>query len=126
MKSALVVDDESELKEVFSKFFAHLNFDDVVLSSDSLDAFVLCSQRKFDVITLDHKMPLLKGADFLKALRNRPGVNQHTPVLMISGFVPEFYDAVKSIENTFFLDKPVDLEKFAKYVKLISATKESA
>ncbi|MFP5489851.1 MAG: response regulator [Bacteriovoracia bacterium] len=126
MKSALIIDDEVELKEVYSKYLSHLGYEDVVLSNDSLDAFVLCSQRKFDVITLDHKMPLLKGADFLKALRSRPGVNQFTPVMMISGFVPDFYDSIKTIENTFFLDKPIDLEKFSKYLKLITVSKESA
>lgn len=121
MKSALVVDDEEVLQEVYAKYLEHLGFEDIVIAKDSLDGYVQAHKRKFDLIALDHKMPVLKGADFLKALRNREGVNQSTYVLIISGFLPEFYDAVKTIENTFFLDKPVDLEKFSKYVNLIKS-----
>lgn len=80
MKSALVVDDEEVLQEVYAKYLEHLGFDDIVVAKDALDGYVQAHKRKFDLIALDHKMPVLKGADFLKAMRNSEGVNQKTYV----------------------------------------------
>ncbi len=121
--SALIIDDEDGLRDIYREYFQIAGYADVQTAPDGLEAFALCAQKKYDVITLDHRMPMVKGADFLRALRKKAGPNQQTPVLMISGFIPEFRETVEMLEHTFFLDKPIDLEKFTKYVNLIKATK---
>ncbi len=117
-KKILIVDDEPEIQDILKTFFASLEMTDLSFARDGLEAFALCSQQKFDLITLDHQMPFLTGASFLTALRSKKGVNQKSPVFMISAFIPDIEDSVKSIENTLFFDKPVNFESLARNVKM--------
>lgn len=119
MKKVLIVDDEKEIRHIFEEVFRHdLAFESITFAQDGLEAFTECSLQVFDVITLDHMMPHLTGADFLTALRTKPGPNQKTPVIMISAHLPELPEAIKSHESTFFMDKPVDFKRLLRYVKM--------
>jgi CheY-like chemotaxis protein len=119
VKKVLIVDDEKNIRMIFDEVFRHdLGFENITFAQDGLEAFTECSLQKFDIITLDHMMPFMKGADFLIALRNKPGLNQKTPVIMISAFLPELSETIKTIENTFFMDKPVDFTRLSRYVKM--------
>lgn len=118
-RKVLIVDDEKDIRHIYEEVLKQeLQFDNVTFASDGLEAYTECTLQKFDVITLDHMMPYMKGADFLIALRNKPGINQHTPVIMISAFLPELSETIKSIENTFFLEKPVDFSRLIRYIKM--------
>ena len=123
-KKILIVDDEKDIQEVFKKFFTSIGYSDITCASDGLEAFVHCSQTRFDLITLDYQMPFLNGATFLTALRNKDGRNQLCPVFMISAFIPDIDDAIKAFENTFFFDKPVSFESMERTAKFLLAKKE--
>lgn len=119
MKKVLIVDDEAEIRNIFEEVFRQdLGFESITFAKDGLEAFVECTLQKFDIITLDHMMPYMKGADFLVALRNKPGPNQKTPVIMISAYLPDLSETIRSIENTYFMDKPVDFTSLIRYVKM--------
>lgn len=124
MTKILIVDDENDLQEVYSVFFKQHGYHDVHFASDGLEAFKKCLEHKFDLITLDHRMPFMTGSDFLKALRLKVNQNQKCPVIMISGYIPDIDHACKSFENTFFFDKPVDFAKLLKYTKMIAGKKD--
>lgn len=124
MPKILIVDDEIQLQEIYAAFFKSHGYTDLHFASDGLEAYQRCQEHKFDLITLDHQMPYLTGAEFLKALRLKPNQNDKCPVFMISGFIPDIDRACKSFENTFFFDKPVDFEKLVKYSKMITNKKE--
>lgn len=123
-KKILIIDDEKDIQDVFKKFFTSHGFTEITCASDGLEAFVHCSQTKFDLITLDYQMPYLNGATFLTALRNKEGLNQLCPVFMISAFIPDIDDAIKAFENTFFFDKPVNFESMERTAKFLLAKKE--
>lgn len=119
MKKILIVDDEIEIRNVYAEIIRQeFGFDNMTYAGDGLEAFNECLAQKFDIITLDHMMPFMKGAEFLIALRNKPGPNQYTPVIMISAYLPELSETVKSIENTFFMDKPIDLLRLIRYMRM--------
>lgn len=118
MKRILVVDDEIEIQEIYTKFFNKLGYDDIICASDGLEAFSLCSQSKFDLITLDYQMPFMNGASFLTALRTKEGPNQNCPVILISAFIPDIDESVRASENTFFFDKPVNFESLERTAKI--------
>lgn len=119
MKKVLIVDDEKDIRHIFEEIFRNdLGFDSVTFAGDGLEAYTECSLQKFDIISLDHHMPFLKGAEFLSALRNKPGINQHTTVIMISAYLPELPETIKTIENTYFMDKPVDFTRLSRYVNM--------
>ena len=96
---ALIVDDESGIREIYEDLLRNeMTFDEVFQAQDGLDAFLLCHTHKFDIILLDHMMPYMKGAEFLVALRNKTGPNQNTPVIMISAYLPDLSESIKSID----------------------------
>lgn len=120
MKSVLIVDDEKEIRSIFEEIFRYeLGFESITFAQDGKEAYAICSTHKFDVITLDHMMPQMKGGEFLTALRNMPGLNQKTPVIMISAHLPKFIEKEgnSSHENTVFMDKPIDFNHFSKFIK---------
>lgn len=119
MAKILIVEDEAEIQKIFQVFFGTLGYTDIKCASDGLEAYSLCSQNEFDLKTLDHQMPFMTGAEFLTALRLKNNPNQETPVLMISSFIPDVEESLKTFESTFFLDKPVQLDKLATYLKLL-------
>ncbi len=119
MKNILIVDDEKDIRDFFEEIFRNdFGFENITLSKDGVEATAECLKQKFDLITLDHNMPGLKGADLLKELRTNPGINQHTPVIMISACLPDLPESIKSLENIFMLEKPVSMKKLKKYLEL--------
>lgn len=119
MKTILIVDDERDIRHFFEEIFRNdFGFEDITLSKDGCDASIECSKRKFDVITLDHNMPGIKGADLLLELRRKPGINQHTPIIMISAYLPQLPDSISNLGNVYLLEKPVSLKVLQKCIEL--------
>lgn len=119
MKRVLIVDDEKEIQKIFATILKTNGDYEFVFANDGLEAFALCYNQKFDLITLDHQMPFMNGASFLYALRSKENQNTETPVFMISAFIPDIQDSVKTIRNTFFFDKPVNFESLLRNAKLV-------
>lgn len=118
MKRLLIVDDESTVRELLDQYFREeLKVESISFAKDGFEAFVETSLHQFDLICLDQLMPHCNGDQFLTALRKKAGPNQKTTVVMISGFL-ETSSEVKTFENTFFLEKPVDFERLARYAKI--------
>lgn len=119
MKRVLIVDDEKEIQKIFATILKTMGDYEFVFANDGLEAFALSYNQKFDLITLDHQMPFMNGASFLYALRTKENMNRETPVFLISAFIPDIQDSVKTIRNTFFFDKPVNFESLLRNAKLV-------
>lgn len=117
LKSILIADDQESTRALYDAFFSEYEHVSLNFSLDGIDAYYKCIMQKFDVILLDHEMPRLNGLDFLVALRSTVGINQHTPVIVISGFLPELQESVKMFKDVSFLNKPFDLNTLKTYVK---------
>ncbi len=90
MKNILIVDDEQEIHQVFKSFLNDtMGEQNLTFSNDGVEAMMKCTVEKYDLILLDHKMPRLNGIDLLVALRNGLGVNSETPIVLITGALPE-------------------------------------
>ena len=125
MKCALIVDDQKEMRDLYVDFFNRdFGLTDLTFAQDGIEAYFQCSTQKFDLITLDHEMPRLKGLDFLVALKNTPGLNQHTPVIIISAFLPNILnDNEQLFAAKYSLYLPTEQEliaEIAREKKLIS------
>lgn len=119
MTSMLIVDDEEDVRDIYNEFIQEkLGYKDLTFSNDGIDAFMKCSMQKFDVILLDHRMPRLNGLDLLVAIRNQPGLNQFTPVIIISGTLAETFTAKNLFQHTYFLTKPIDYDQLEAYLLL--------
>ncbi len=125
-KTVLIIDDEPGIQDVLESVFeSEFGFTEIHRANDGLEGFHFLQKEKYDIITLDHMMPFLKGADLLMALRQKSGPNQNTPVCFISAYIPELPAEVKNCENTFFLEKPVDFDRLHRYVKMSLVKKDS-
>lgn len=119
MKKVLIIDDEKDLQEIYGMYLKSVSFDGIEYADDGLDGFVKCMNQKYDLITLDYKMPFMDGLQFLTAIRSKENINRLTPIFLISAFIPQIKDSVKVFENTYFFDKPIDIESFKRNAKMI-------
>lgn len=123
MKRALIVEDESAIQEILSEILkSECHFDEIIVASDGLEGYLHAMTQKFDLICLDHMMPYFKGADLLTAVREKDGQNKETTIIMVSAYLPQVGQSVKELDNSFFLEKPIDFTRFVRYVKMAGKT----
>jgi CheY-like chemotaxis protein len=79
----LVVDDESGIVDVLSAVLTDAGYR-VEGAANGQDALAKLAENEPDLLVLDLEMPVLDGADTLRALR-ADRVHQRLPVLMMSG-----------------------------------------
>lgn len=111
-KSILVVDDE----EIIREFLTEVLTDDydVSLASDGDEAIDRLTERSFDLVITDLKMPRVPGDEVVKYIQaNRPG----TPVIIISGY-STLYAASQSVNHgaIAFLSKPFSITDLTRTV----------
>jgi DNA-binding LytR/AlgR family response regulator len=71
----IIVDDEPLARELITSHLAHFdNFELVDSFENALKAYAFLESNTIDLMFLDIEMPLLKGNDFLKKLKNPPKV----------------------------------------------------
>ena len=108
MSSILIIDDERAIRKTLCEILTYEGFK-VQEASDGEEGWKLFSEKPFDVVLCDIKMPKIDGFDFLhKAVELNPDV----PVIMISGHgnVETAVDAVK--KGAFdYISKPPDLNR---------------
>ena len=101
----LVVDDEPDMLD-FIERVTRRRFD-VTRCANGEDALALLTERTFDVLITDHKMPRMTGLELLERLADR--YPQMVRVLL-SGYtdVPEVHRAGASGRVHHYVLKPVD------------------
>lgn len=71
----IIVDDEPLARELIASHLVNFeNFDLIDSFENALKAYTFLETNSMDLIFLDIEMPLLKGNDFLKKLKNPPKV----------------------------------------------------
>lgn len=105
MKRILAVDDEQDLLDVVSEFFAGRY--DVVTATSGDAALEMIRRRRPDVVFLDVNMPGLSGLEVLKQLRQ---TDPSLPVIMVTVNTEIATAEVCLREGAFaFVPKPFDL-----------------
>ena len=92
-RTALVVDDEANLRKVLSAMLRRDGFD-VLTASDGAEALELLSKQSVDVVLSDIRMPNLDGMSLLKrAMVEYPDI----PVVILTahGSVDNAVEAIK-------------------------------
>ena len=108
-KWILLVDDERELTELYESFL-EMHFGDnikVIKAEDGLEATNKLPFQAFDLIITDLNMPKKTGQAFIQAVKESQ-MNEHTPVIVITGKDPEDVD----LQKVSILLKPLDQTKF--------------
>lgn len=103
-KSILIVDDDVNVREALSRWFA-MRGNVVTGAEDGIEAIERCKEGRFDIITLDLEMPRLSGLDALGSITElQPGV----PVVVLTGYGRDV-DAALSRGAVKVLNKPMRL-----------------
>ncbi len=113
-KRILVVEDDKGTAQTFGEFLTESGYD-VTVVLDGYDALEKVVSGSYDLITMDLKMPRLGGIQATELIRLR---RVSTPVIVISGFVPDFQDKLAQLGIRHVLQKPVDLKDLLETVKL--------
>lgn len=93
-KKVLIMEDESELANLYKTFLGECCDYDVVVASngrEGVDAFR--ASKDFDLVVTDYDMPSLNGFEAASAIKN---ISDNTPIVMVTGDSAE----VKSTYST--------------------------
>ena len=132
----LVIDDEAAIREVMTRMLTSMGCE-VVSASSADEAVPLFMSEPFDLVTLDHRMPGLKGMDLHKILSQEFGAGKRTtgftprklpPVLVVTGYAgdPEVVQGQWGEGIVGVLQKPVHRDELERVVRDILETEVQA
>lgn len=106
--SILIIDDERAIRKTLSEILSYEGFK-VDEAADGEEGWKLFSEKNYDVVLCDIKMPKLDGLEFLTKATEK---NADIPVIMISGHgtIETAVDAVKKGAYD-YVAKPPDLNR---------------
>jgi|SRR5208283_1767472 len=70
MKKILVVDDEQNIRELYKEEFKEMGLE-VIAVSDGAQALAKMDTMKFDIVTLDMRMPDMDGIETLRKMKEK-------------------------------------------------------
>lgn len=70
MKKILVVDDEANIRELYKVEFEEMGYE-VTTASDGVQALAAIGKTKFDLVTLDMRMPDMDGIETLRRMKEK-------------------------------------------------------
>jgi CheY-like chemotaxis protein len=115
----LVVDDEPELREIFSRWLFLSGCRSVSTATDGAEALALMNIDSFDLLITDVRMPVVDGITLVRQLSVTPG--PIPTIIMVSGFshIDEREMYATGVEA--FLPKPLDRDDLiAAVIKALS------
>jgi len=115
MMNCIIVDDEPLAHKVIRRYCEKLEEIEVLESFKSaLDANTYLNAKEVDLMFLDINMPVLKGLDFLRTLRN-------PPMVIITSAYQEYALEGYELQVIDYLLKPFDFGRFLAAVNKASA-----
>ena len=117
-KCVLVVEDETDLRELIKRKLERENLSSICCSSIS-QALKKLSNQAFNMIILDIRLEDGSGKDIIVHLKNKThaNINKNTPILVISGHMDaQLLNNIKS-DITDVLVKPFTQEALMEKVK---------
>lgn len=121
MPNILIIDDEKAIRKTLSEIlsFEGYKIDEAADGEEGLKRF---SEKNFDLVLCDIKMPKLDGIEFLEKARE---INADIPIIMISGH-GNIDTAVEAVKKGAFdyISKPPDLNRLL--ITLRNATEKQS
>lgn len=109
----LVVDDEADLREVIGEVLGAAGYE-VTTAASGAEALSLLDSRRFDVVTMDLRMPGLSGRETLEKMRR---VAPEVVPVVVSGYAtPDDRRAVAALGAYDVVAKPFDIDRLLQSV----------
>ena len=117
--TVLVVDDDSDLQELFKAFLKKIGFSRVVVGT-AKDAIGSLRKQKFDLMFLDLQLPDAPGD---QVYRTAKSIDSDLNVIVITGYPDsEILDRILQITPVTVLKKPLKIEQLNQTVKILGHT----
>jgi len=113
MSTVLIVDDQAVNRSIYAKMAASIGDDiSVETFADPRDALAAALKKTPDLIVTDYKMPSMNGAEFVRRVREAPGLAD-IPIMVITVYDEKQY-RFKALDAgaTDFLLSPVEHREF--------------
>ena len=114
MKKILVVDDEANIRELFKEELEEMGYA-VTTVPDAVKALALLDAAKFDLITLDMRMPDMDGIEALRKMKER---NSTLPVIICTAYEEYKHDFGSWCSDAYVV-KSADMSQLRDTVKKI-------
>jgi CheY-like chemotaxis protein len=110
----LVVDDEPHIRDAVTQWFEQHGFI-VQAAENGKRAVEVCAENPFDVIIMDLEMPVMKGPEAIRLIRE---THPDLPIAVFTGFSSRIREA-KEFGATIILQKPLGLRELEKEILAI-------
>jgi len=122
--SVLVVDDEKHIRDILRESLESRGYS-VVCAKNGDEGLALLGQRRFSLMILDVRMPVLGGLELLREAKGIAGFS--TPVLVLTGMAsPEEIDQAMALGAAACVRKPFQIESLLAEVARLAAPQERA
>jgi DNA-binding response OmpR family regulator len=121
----LIVEDNPDMLDIYAGMFKHESRFEIEMESDAMKALRRLEDTKYDLIILDIIMEPLTGESFFVYLRGNVKT-MRLPVIVVSVLEPHTLDALKKLNHSMILQKPVSkADLFASIDKMIALGKKA-
>ncbi len=115
--TALVVDD-NRINLLVCEKMLNLYGMEVKTASGGEEALELCRENTFDILFVDHMMPVMDGIELTAEIRGNPGPNRKTPIVALTANV---INDMRSYYITCGMDdvvaKPIDIKEMVRVLQ---------
>jgi CheY-like chemotaxis protein len=119
--TALIVDDSPEIRRLFKRSLADLQFE-TVEASNGEDAVRLARQCQPSVILLDLCMPGMDGWEVVSCLRSDPAL-EDVPIIVITAYYgSSIVQAVQRAGCQYVVAKPFDLKEILRIITALTSS----
>ena len=112
--SVLVVDDEKDLVDLISEYISDsvVRPINIVKAFHGLEALDIASDKEFDLIVTDMRMPKIIGAELIRRLRAQEK-HKKTPFIVVTAFPEDAANLPLKFGDVYLMSKPIDYDKFS-------------
>ncbi|GBQ80057.1 chemotaxis protein CheY [Gluconacetobacter johannae DSM 13595] len=116
---ALIVDDQSSIRQVLANSLAQLGFMSIAQRKDGKEALEYLEQNPTHLVISDFNMPVMDGLALLRAVRGNPAIQRVAFIILTSEASRDLVqDAVKAGVNN-FLAKPYTVAKLREVLEKV-------
>ncbi|MCH4094526.1 MAG: response regulator [Acetobacter peroxydans] len=116
---ALIVDDQSSIRQVLANSLAQLGFTNIAQRKDGKEAVEYLHQNPAHLVISDFNMPVMDGLALLKAVRANPKTQKVAFIILTSEASKDLVqEAVKAGVNN-FLAKPYTVAKLREVLEKV-------
>jgi DNA-binding response OmpR family regulator len=118
MKRILIVDDQSDVREILSDFLTFKGFEVIQAENGELALKEYCDTKP-DAAVVDVDMPIMNGLQFSRQVLQK---NEHFPIIIISAYLENYSrDDINGIGVKAIMQKPLDLNDLYQNIQAVLA-----